>query len=182
MKSISTQQGDDGQTQLVGGSRISKSHLRVEAYGTVDELNTVMGFARSLCPEEVEINQIVKNIQRELFIIGSSLATPPESSRQPPQITTTMIETLTHQVHHLEQTKKISFAWALPGENSIVAAFDMARTVCRRAERQVVRLRETGEVIDPNILPYLNRLSDLLWLLGRLLEVKLGIDGRLHPG
>ncbi|BAP57596.1 cobalamin adenosyltransferase [Thioploca ingrica] len=181
MKSIATQQGDDGQTQLVGGSRISKSHLRVEAYGTVDELNTVMGFARSLC-SEVEINQIVKNIQRELFIMGSSLATPPESARQPPQITTTMVETLTQQVHHLEQTEKISFAWALPGENSIVAAFDMARTVCRRAERQVVRLRETGEVIDPNILPYLNRLSDLLWLLGRWLEVKLGVDGRLHPG
>lgn len=181
MKSIATQQGDDGQTQLVGGSRISKSHLRVEAYGTVDELNTVMGFARSLC-QEVEINQIVKNIQRELFIIGSSLATPPTSSRQPPPITTTMVEALTHQVHHLEQTEKISFAWALPGENSIVAAFDMARTVCRRAERQVVRLRETDEVIDPNILPYLNRLSDLLWLLGRLLEVKMGIDGRLHPG
>lgn len=181
MKSISTQQGDDGQTQLVGGSRIFKSHPRVEAYGTVDELNTVMGFARSLCPQ-AEINQIVKNIQRELFIIGSSLATPSASARQPPLITTTMVEALTHQVHHLEQTETISFAWALPGENSIVAAFDMARTVCRRAERQVVRLRETGEVIDPNILPYLNRLSDLLWLLGRLLEVKLGIDGRLHPG
>ncbi|NJO15616.1 MAG: cob(I)yrinic acid a,c-diamide adenosyltransferase [Thioploca sp.] len=180
MKSIATQQGDDGQTQLVGGSRISKSHPRVEAYGTVDELNTVMGLARSLC-SVVEINEIIKNIQRELFIMGSSLATPPESAWQPPQITTTMVEALTQQVHHLEQTEKISFAWALPGENSMVAAVDMARTVCRRAERQVVRLRETGAVIDPHILPYLNRLSDLLWLLGRLLEVKLGIDGRLQP-
>ena len=181
MKSISTQQGDGGQTQLVGGSRISKSHWRVETYGTVDELNTVMGFARSLC-QETEINQIVKHIQQELFIIGSSLATPADSSRQPPPVTTQMVEALTQQVHRLEQTEKISFTWALPGENSVVAAFDMARTVCRRAERQVVRLRETGEVIDPNILPYLNRLSDLLWLLGRLLEVRMGIDGRLHPG
>jgi cob(I)alamin adenosyltransferase len=179
MKSISTQQGDDGQTQLIGGSQISKSHWRVEAYGTIDELNTVMGFARSLC-QEAEINQIVKHIQRELFIICSSLATPADNSRQPPPITTQMVEALTQQVHRLEQTETISFTWALPGENSVVAAVDMARTVCRRAERQVVRLREMGEVIDTNILPYLNRLSDLLWLLGRLLEVKMGIDGRLH--
>ena len=181
MKSIATQQGDGGQTQLIGGSPISKSHLRVEAYGTIDELNSVMGFARSLC-QAVEINQIVKPIQQELFIICSSLATPIASSRQPPPVTAQMVEALTQQVHHLEQTQKISFTWALPGESSTVAAFDMARTVCRRAERQVVRLQETGEVINPNILPYLNRLSDLLWLLGRWLEVKMGIDGRLHSG
>lgn len=180
MKSISTQQGDDGQTQLIGGSRVSKSHWRVEAYGTVDELITVMGFARSLC-QEAEINQIVKHIQRELFIICSSLATPAASSQQLPPVTTQMVVALTQQVHRLEQTETISFTWALPGENSVVAAVDMARTVCRRAERQVVRLQEIGEMIDPNILPYLNRLSDLLWLLGRWLEVKMGIDGRLHP-
>jgi len=166
---ITTKRGDSGQTGLVGGIRISKSNLRLEAGGTIDELNSSMGFARSIC-EDTQICDLVKTIQRELFIVGSSLATPPTSKKSPPNITTDMVETLTKHVQHIETTQNISFKWSLPGENNITAAFDVARTVCRRAERIIVRLRESGEQIDSNILPYVNRLSDLLWLVGRSLE------------
>jgi len=165
MASISTKRGDGGQTSLIGGVRVSKSSLRVEAYGTIDELNSVMGFARSIC-ENAEVCELVKGIQQELFIVCSSLAKKtPQSS-----VTTEMVEALTAQVDRLENVEGILFDWALPGENRVSAAFDMARTVCRRAERNLVRLTESGEKIDPNILPYFNRLSDLLWLLGRLLN------------
>jgi cob(I)alamin adenosyltransferase len=167
MGSISTKRGDGGQTSLVGGIRVSKSSLRVETYGTIDELNSVMGFARSIC-EDAEVCDLVKAIQQELFVVGSSLATPADSKKTPPSVTTEMLEA---HVHRLENVKGILFDWALPGENTVSAAFDMARTVCRRAERHIVRLTESGEKIDPNILPYINRLSDLLWLLGRLFEL-----------
>jgi cob(I)alamin adenosyltransferase len=181
MASISTQRGDAGQTSLVGGVRVSKSSLRVEVYGTVDELNSVMGFARSIC-EVVEVNDIVKAIQRELFVLGGSLATQPESQKQSPEITQQMVDRLTAHVHRLEQMEGIFFEWALPGEHKVSAAFDMARTVCRRTERLIVYLIESGEPVDPNILPYMNRLSDLLWLLGRLVELRAGVDGRLREG
>jgi len=179
MASISTQRGDAGQTSLVGGVRISKSSLRVEVYGTIDELNSVMGFARSIC-EDVEVSETVKAIQRELFVLGASLATQPDSQKQSAKITPQMVDTLTAHVHRLEQKDGIFFEWALPGEHQVSAAFDMARTVCRRAERLIVHLIEFGEPVDPNILPYMNRLSDLLWLLGRLVELRAGVDGRLR--
>ncbi len=178
MSRISTQQGDNGQTRLIGGSIVSKSHRRIEACGTIDELNCQMGFARSIC-QVTEINDLVKTIQRQLFIIGSSLATPPDSPQQPPQVTISMVEALTEQVHRIEQMEGILFNWILPGEDSVAAAFDVARTVCRRAERQVVQVLEMDGEINPNMLPYLNRLSDLLWLLGRWLEANKGIEAGL---
>jgi cob(I)alamin adenosyltransferase len=179
MASVSTKRGDGGQTSLVGGVRISKSNRRVEAYGTIDELNSVMGFARSIC-EDAEVCELVKNIQRELFVVGSSLATAPDSQKRPSSVTTEMVDALTAQVHQIENTEEILFDWSLPGEHKVSAAFDMARTVCRRAERNIVCLTESGEQIEPNILPYVNRLSDLLWLLGRLLELRAGVNGRLR--
>jgi len=126
-----------------------------------------MGFARSIC-KDAEVNELVKAIQRELFIVCSSLA---DSSPKKPTVTTDMVDALTAHVHRIENSEGIVFDWALPGENTVSAAFDMARTVCRRAERHLVRLTESGEKIEPNILPYINRLSDLLWLFGRLVEL-----------
>jgi len=169
MPNISTKRGDTGQTSLLGGVRVSKSSLRVEAYGTIDELNAVMGFARSIC-ENAEVCELVKAIQQELFVVCASLATPADSKKPPPSVTTEMVEALTGHVHRLENVEGLLFDWALPGENRVSAAFDMARTVCRRAERHLVRLTESGEKIDSNILPYFNRLSDLLWLLGRVVN------------
>jgi cob(I)alamin adenosyltransferase len=179
MASVTTKRGDGGETSLAGGIRISKAHLRVETYGTIDELNSVMGFARSIC-EDTQVRDLVKFIQRELFTVGSSLATPPESKKSPPDVTPEMVETLTEHVHRLENIEGMLFDWSIAGEHTVSAAFDMARTVCRRAERLMVRLIEAGEKVNSNILPYLNRLSDLLWLLGRLVELRAGINASLR--
>jgi cob(I)alamin adenosyltransferase len=183
--SIATKRGDSGQTGLAGGIRVSKSDLRVETYGTVDELNTVLGFARSIC-QDGQIKEWTEAIQRTLFRLGSNLATPPESKKQPPKIGSEDVEHLTELVHKIEATEGLVSDWSLPGAHPEAAAYEMARTTCRRAERAVVRFIESGGQVDPNVLAYLNRLSDLIWLFGRLLEVQAGVDSSLrdaqHPG
>jgi cob(I)alamin adenosyltransferase len=178
--SISTKRGDGGQTGLAGGIRISKADLRVESYGSVDELNTVLGFARSICQDK-EIAEWTEIIQRTLFRVGSALATPPESKKQPPVVSTEDIDMLTDLVHKIEATEGILSDWSLPGAHTESAAYEVARTVCRRAERAAVRFVENGGIVQPTILPYLNRLSDVIWLFGRLIEFKAGIESRLRP-
>ena len=177
--SIATTRGDGGQTGLAGGIRISKADQRVEAYGTVDELNTVLGFARSICTNK-EIRDWTEGIQRSLFRLGSALATPPESKKQPPSITADDVEGLTKLVHQIEATEGILSDWSLPGAHTESAAYEVARTVCRRAERNVVRLAASGVEVKPEILAYLNRLSDLIWLFGRLIEVNAGVNASLR--
>jgi len=179
MRSIATTRGDGGQTGLVGGTRVSKSSLRVEAYGTVDELNSALGFARSIC-EDAELRELTLAIQRELFQVGSALATPPESVKARVPVTPEMVDRLTIEVHRIEAIEGVLSDWSLPGASTPAAAFDVARTICRRAERGVVRLIETGEQTAPAVLPYLNRLSDLLWLVGRKIERDAGVSGSLR--
>jgi cob(I)alamin adenosyltransferase len=179
MGSISTMKGDSGETGLAGGIRVSKSSLRVDAYGTVDELNSTLGFARSIC-DDAQIVDLTSGIQKELFKVGSALATPPESPKPQIPIGTEMVERLTIEVHRLEAIEGILSDWSVPGALSVAAAFDTARTVCRRAERGVVRLVESGEPVQPTIVAYLNRLSDLLWLIGRKLEHAAGVSGSLR--
>jgi cob(I)alamin adenosyltransferase len=178
--SIATKRGDGGQTGLAGGIRVSKADLRVESYGSVDELNTVLGFARSIC-EDKEIAGWTETIQRTLFRLGSALATPPESKKQPPIIAPEDIDTLTELVHKIEATEGILSDWSLPGAHTQSAAYEVARTVCRRAERAAVRFIENGGEVQPTILPYLNRLSDVIWLFGRLIEFNAGVESRLRP-
>ena len=177
--SISTKRGDTGQTGLVGGIRVSKSNARVEAYGTVDELNAFLGLARSLCQDE-DLRSKTFSIQRDLFRLGSALATPPESRKAQVPLTPEMVDALTEQVHQIESIDGILSDWSVSGEHTAAAAYDVARTVCRRAERGVVRLIETGEAVEPNVLAYLNRLSDLLWLFARKLEFAAGINASLR--
>lgn len=177
--SISTTRGDTGQTGLAGGIRTSKADLRVESYGTVDELNTVLGFARSICKHS-EIKTWTEAIQRTLFRLGSALATPPESKKQPPIISSEDVAMLTELVHKIEAVEGILSDWSLPGAYTESAAFEVARTVCRRAERNAVRFVEHGGVVKPEILAYLNRLSDVIWLFGRLIEFNAGVDARLR--
>jgi cob(I)alamin adenosyltransferase len=179
MRSIATTRGDGGQTGLAGGTRVSKSSLRVEAYGTVDELNSALGFARSIC-EDAELRELTLAIQRELFQVGSSLATPPQSAKPQVPVTPEMVDRLTSEVHRIETIEGVLSDWSLPGASTPAAAFDVARTVCRRAERGVVRLIEAGEQTAPAVLPYLNRLSDLLWLVGRKIERDAGVSGSLR--
>jgi cob(I)alamin adenosyltransferase len=160
--SIATKRGDGGETGLAGGIRVSKASLRVETYGTIDELNSSLGLAR------------------ELFQVGSALATPPESKKPQVPVTVEMVEALTAQVHEIEAIEGILTDWSLPGEDAAAAAYDVARTICRRAERGVVRLREAGETVEANALAYLNRLSDLLWLYARKLEAGAGVNSSLR--
>ena len=177
--SISTTRGDGGQTGLAGGIRVSKADLRVESYGTVDELNTVLGFARSIC-QNPEIKAWTETIQRTLFRLGSALATPPESKKQPPVISAEDVAMLTELVHKIEAIEGILSDWSLPGAHTESAAYEVARTVCRRAERNAIRFIESGGVVKPEIITYLNRLSDAIWLFGRLIEFNAGVDARLR--
>jgi cob(I)alamin adenosyltransferase len=179
MKSISTMRGDTGETSLAGGVRVSKGSVRVETYGTTDELNSAMGFARSIC-EDAEIAGFTKSVQQDLFKIGSSLATPTESPKPQIVIDQALVDRLTAEVHRLEATDGILADWSIPGEHRAAAAFDMARTICRRAERALVRLQEAGAVVQPTILAYVNRLSDVLWLFSRKLEHDAGVSGSLR--
>jgi cob(I)alamin adenosyltransferase len=177
--SIATKRGDTGKTDLVGRVRVSKGELRVECYGTLDELNGLLGFARSICKDQ-EVQDLVKEIQRDLFKVGSAIATPPESKAKATEISAEMVNALDAHVHRIESMEGIVGDWSLPGELPEASALDVARTVCRRAERSLVRLHEGSGLISPHLLSYLNRLSDLLWLLSRLLEVRAGVDATLR--
>jgi len=179
--SIATKRGDSGQTGLVGDVRVSKGDQRVEAYGCVDELNSVLGFARSICTN-MDICAWTEAIQKTLFRLGTALATAPETEQKKaePSMTSTDVDELTNLVHKIEDTPGILSDWSLPGAHIEASAFEITRTVCRRAERQVVRLMENGDFVDSQVLAYLNRLSDLLWLFGRLLEAQAGVDSKLR--
>ena len=177
--SIATKRGDRGETSLPGGVRVPKNNLRVDCYGTIDELISSIGFARSITPD-VSVNNLAKNIQRELFKVGSAIGTHPDSRKPAPEITEAMVDALTDHVHAMEAEPGILNDWSIPGELPESAAFDSARTVCRRAERIAVELHSRGELANPVILSYLNRLSDVLWLIARLLEHRAGIDASLR--
>jgi cob(I)alamin adenosyltransferase len=179
MRSISTMRGDTGETSLAGGVRVSKASARVETYGTIDELNASLGFARSIC-DDAEMAGFTKGVQQDLFRIGSSLATPAESPKPQIVIEQPLVDRLTAEVHRLEAIEGMLADWSIPGEHRGAAAFDMARTVCRRAERALVRLQEAGASVQPLMLAYVNRLSDVLWLFGRKLEHDAGVSGSLR--
>jgi cob(I)alamin adenosyltransferase len=179
MGSIATTRGDGGHTGLAGGIRVSKASLRVDTYGNIDELISTLGFARSICQDR-EMVEFAHSVQRELFKVGSALATPPESPKPQVPIDAAMVDRLTAEVHRIEAIEGMLSDWSVSGAHTAAAAFDVARTVCRRAERGVVRLAEAGEPVQPAILSYLNRLSDLLWLFGRKLEKDAGVSGSLR--
>lgn len=183
--SISTRRGDSGETATGGGPRVSKSDLRVEAYGTIDELNCTIGFARAWC-DDPETGALARAIQRDLFKVGSAVSTKPESNKDVPTIEAAMVARLDAAVSSFEALPGMLRDWSISGELRASAGFDLARTVARRAERATVRLVTSGVVIQPNVLAYLNRLSDVLWLMARKLERDAGVDARLrddaHPG
>jgi cob(I)alamin adenosyltransferase len=183
--SISTRKGDSGITRLGGGQQISKADARVEAYGAIDELNTMVGIARTLCEDE-ELKNIVRAVQRELFAVGSAISTKAESKKPIPEITKEMVARLDALVERFEREPNILRDWSIPGEFRGSAAFDAARAICRRAERCAVRYVTGGGSLQATVLTYLNRLSDVLWLIARVIEARNGIDARLrdeeHPG
>jgi cob(I)alamin adenosyltransferase len=183
--SITTRRGDAGETGLGGGGRVSKADARVEAYGAIDELNTTIGLARTLC-DDAEIRAVLRAIQRELFAVGSAISTKPEARKPIPAIPDEMVARLDALVECFENEPGVLRDWSIPGEYRGSAALDVARTIARRAERAVVRYVTGGGVVQPTVLAYLNRLSDVLWIAARVVEVRAGIDARLrdddHPG
>lgn len=173
---IYTKTGDTGQTGLFGGGRVSKDDLRVEAYGDVDELNAVLGMAR--CIEIMpRIDEVLVPIQRDLFAIGALLATPDRdrmaSHLEKARIDDARIAELEHAIDDGESELEPLHAFIIPGGTPKAAALHVARTVCRRAERHVVRLQHDVE-LPPIAIIYLNRLSDLLFTLARLANRRAG--------
>ena len=172
---IYTKTGDQGQTSLIGGTRISKANLRIESYGTVDELNSFIGL---LSDQNVNKNrqEILKEIQDRLFTIGSSLAADPDLSHKIlPDILETDIELLEKQMDEMDTHLPELRFFVLPGGHQAVSFAHVARTVCRRAERICIRLQEEQEV-DPLVIIYLNRLSDYLFVLSRKIAHELGVE------
>lgn len=173
---IYTKTGDDGQTALFGGGRVEKDHPRVEAYGEVDELNACLGMARSveLMPR---IDEVLVPVQRDLFSIGALLATPDHDKMreqlQKARIDEERIAELERAIDDCEQELEPLRSFILPGGTPKSSALHVARTVCRRAERRVVALqREAG--LPELVVIYLNRLSDLLFMLARLANKRAG--------
>ena len=174
--SIVTKTGDKGTTALMYGRRVSKCHPRVEAYGCVDELNTALGLARATAEHDFVRDSLLL-IQKDLVILMGELATAVEDlSRYVKDgyslVTSPMTGKLEQAIREIE-SQNISFkGWATPGTTIRAAALDLARTVCRRAERRVCALQEADELQNSEIIIYLNRLADLLWLLARWVETK----------
>jgi cob(I)alamin adenosyltransferase len=175
---IYTKTGDTGDTGLFGGGRVAKNHPRVEAYGDVDELNAVLGLVRATDPLP-RVDDIILPIQRDLFAIGALLATPNlEKMRQhleKARIDDARIVDLEHAIDDGDAELEPLRAFIIPGGAAKAAALHIARTVCRRAERRVVELAGDTE-IPPVVVIYLNRLSDLLFTLARVVNRRAGAE------
>jgi len=174
--SIATKTGDNGTTALMYGRRVPKHHARVEAYGTVDELNCALGFARATA-EHAFVRDNLLAVQKDLIVLMGELCVQPEDLHRYTAdgyflVTPDLTAKLGGLVQAIE-AQNVSFkGWATPGATQHSAALDMARTVCRRAERRVCELKFTGELRNQEIVLYLNRLSDLLWLFARWVEAQ----------
>lgn len=171
---IYTKTGDKGNTGLYGGTRVSKNHIRIESYGTIDELNSWLGLLRDQNIEN-HFQSIIIDIQKNLFIIGSILATPEEKKAKRLSLPESSIAVLEQEIDIMNDSLPTMTHFILPGGHSTVSYCHIARTVCRRAERKVVELYET-ESFDELVLQYLNRLSDYLFVLARKLSSVLSVQ------
>lgn len=171
---IYTKTGDSGETSLIGGKRVSKAELRIRTYGTVDELNAHIGMLRDQ-PVNKSRLKILTEIQDRLFTMGSLLASPDSaSSANLPQLSEQDVSWLELEIDKMDKTLPPMRSFVLPGGHISVSAGHIARTVCRRAEREVVLLSDS-EQVDPLIIKYLNRLSDYLFVLCRKMATELKI-------
>jgi cob(I)alamin adenosyltransferase len=182
---IYTRSGDKGTTSLVNGQRVAKDHLRVEAYGTVDEANSVIGVARLHTTDSAKAEDaMLARIQQDLFDLGADLATPPLADEKPEQalrILPRQVERLEQEIDRMNATLAPLASFVLPGGTAAAAQLHVARTIIRRAERQVVSLQQL-ETVNPQALIYLNRLSDHLFVLARYLNAQVGGDVLWQPG
>jgi cob(I)alamin adenosyltransferase len=182
---IYTKKGDTGTTGLLyGGERVSKADLRTDAYGTTDETVSALGLARAAIGAatdraEKRLADLTLRLQRELFVVGAELATHTDRrGRLKPDetlVTAEMVSALEAEIDSLEVDHPMPAEFVLPGESMAGAAFDLARTSCRRAERRAVALAADGALPDSQVVPYLNRLADLLFVMARV------ADGGFRP-
>ena len=182
---IYTRKGDGGETSLFGGKQVSKDDIRVEAYGTVDELNSFLGLAIAKLPDVMnDWRERLTSIQSDCFTLGAILATPKTDAEKPehvPDLQDSRIEQLEKWIDELDDELEPLKAFVLPGGSEAAATLHAARSVCRRAERRVVALAKHEEVEDV-VVRYMNRLSDLLFTLARAANARLGTaDVEWHP-
>jgi cob(I)alamin adenosyltransferase len=171
---IYTKTGDGGETSLIGGTRVPKNHLRIETYGTVDELNSWMGLLGDLT-ENPQTKNLVKEIQDRLFTIGSALATDRETRMQLPDLHAADVELLEKEIDRMDAALPPMKSFVLPGGHPTVSQIHIARCVCRRAERLCVALGIHQTEDGALIIRYLNRLSDYLFILSRFTAQELGV-------
>lgn len=174
---IYTRTGDKGTTSLIGGTKVPKSHLRIEAYGTIDELNSFIGLCRDMITD-TPVRETLLNVQDRLFTIGSSLACDPkkEPSLRLPDLEEEDVESLERQIDRMNEVLPTMTHFILPGGHPTVSHLHITRCVCRRAERCCVRLELESLEVDPVILKYLNRLSDYMFVLGRYIAAQLKVE------
>lgn len=176
---IYTKTGDAGETGLFGGPRVRKDHARIDAFGTVDELNSHLGLVRTL-PKSAPLDELLRRIQCELFDLGAELATPGDAAER---IGMQHVEALESSIDHYDALLEPLKCFILPTGTPLAAAIHVARTVCRRAERRVVALAaQLDTVIPSNAIEYLNRLGDLLFVLARFANKQENVaDDPWHP-
>ena len=172
---IYTKTGDKGETALFGGRRVPKSDLRVDAYGTVDELNSFIGLLRDSV-ENQHVRDILMHTQHRLFTLGAHLASDPAKHPPTPDLLPEDIKVLEDEMDMMDEQLAPLKNFILPGGHSTVSVCHLCRTVCRRAERLTVALAQSGEPVDDLALQYLNRLSDYFFVLARFLAKDLGVE------
>jgi cob(I)alamin adenosyltransferase len=173
---IYTKTGDKGKTSLIGGTKVPKSHLRIETYGTVDELNSYIGLVNDHITDAAT-NALLKEIQDRLFTIGASLATDPEkeTGMSIPDLKPEDVQLLEKSIDAMNEELPVMKSFILPGGHVAVSTCHVARCICRRAERLCAGMQEAGEFIEPLVLQYINRLSDYLFVLARWTGHRLGV-------
>lgn len=174
---IYTKTGDLGKTSLIGGTKVPKSDIRIDSYGTVDELNSFIGLVRDHL-NDVRLKEFLKEIQDRLFTIGSSLACDPDKEplMKIPDLHEEDINLLENEMDKMNEVLPPMKNFILPGGHAAVSTAHIGRCVCRRAERLCVNIKETGSFIDPLVIKYLNRLSDYLFVLARYIGYILDVE------
>jgi cob(I)alamin adenosyltransferase len=174
---IYTKTGDLGKTSLIGGTKVPKNNIRIESYGTVDELNSLIGLTADQVTQQ-PVKDILKEIQDRLFTIGSSLACDPdkEPKLKIPDLKESDITLLEHEIDKMNQELEEMKSFILPGGHVAISTAHITRCVCRRAERICVNMMENDLFVDPLVIKYLNRLSDYLFVLARYIGHLLGVQ------
>jgi cob(I)alamin adenosyltransferase len=175
MAKVTTGTGDDGYTGLLGKQRVAKYDARPDTFGTVDEATSALGLARATTKDQ-KVKDIIFRIQQELYLLMGELATPPENyEKMGLRITSAHVQHLEQIEEQLKQEVEIPNKFIIPGDSLDGAALDLARTIIRRAERKAVKLLHDGVIQNEEVIRYLNRLSDLVFIIARYIEVKSSI-------